>query len=246
MIVGNAILDRGFVPGGTAANLKNSTFDLTVGEIIPIGKDAIRARVRARSRGEQPSQPYFLEPQKMVWVLSREAFAMPNNVTGIATLRTTFTKQGILALNVGIIDPLFRGPISTALINFSDRPRPIYLGEKFFRVAFFEHADVTEHHAVDENLERNAYIRELERVSFADFAPSFLNIPTFDDEFYRKKFWRFVFLGITKNLKLSIPLAVIIGLTYWYLLFDLGLLGFLGQKLTFLGEWLNKFKGVTP
>jgi deoxycytidine triphosphate deaminase len=61
---------------------------------------------------------YFLEPREMVWVLSKEEFRMPANVTGLATLRTTFTKQGILALNVGIIDPLFEGPISTALITF--------------------------------------------------------------------------------------------------------------------------------
>ena len=37
----------------------------------------------------------------MVWVLSKEEFALPKDVTGLATLRTTFTKQGILALNVG-------------------------------------------------------------------------------------------------------------------------------------------------
>ena len=70
----------------------------------------------------------------MVWVLSKEEFNLPNTVTGIATLRTTYTKQGILALNVGIIDPNFEGPISTVLINFSDRPRRIKVGESFFSV----------------------------------------------------------------------------------------------------------------
>jgi deoxycytidine triphosphate deaminase len=117
MIVGKQILERGLVNGGCESNLKNSTFDLTIGEIVPIGKKALQERRR------NPNVPsVFLEPREMVWVLSREEFNMPADVTGFATLRTTFTKQGILALNVGIIDPLFKGPISTALINFSDRP----------------------------------------------------------------------------------------------------------------------------
>ena len=137
MIVGKQILDRGLVAGGGEKNLKNSTYDLTVGEIVPIGNAAISRRQK------HPTVSYFLDPREMVWVLSKEEFNIPATVTGLATLRTTFTKQGILALNVGIIDPFFQGPISTALINFSDRPRRISVGDKFFRIAFFEHDDVT-------------------------------------------------------------------------------------------------------
>src|SRR5712691_5628323 len=122
--------------------------------MTPIGKKAIRAR-----RKDPIVSPYFLEPREMVWVLSKEEFDMPADVTGFATLRTTFTKQGILALNVGIIDPLFRGPISTALINFSDRPRAIRIGDKFFRIAFFPHSDVSAYHPKDENVESAEYVR---------------------------------------------------------------------------------------
>jgi deoxycytidine triphosphate deaminase len=113
MITGRQILERGLIHEGTDHNLKNSTFDLTIGQIIPIGKRAFLSR-----RNRDLLAMYFLEPREMVWVLSKEEFSMPANVTGFATLRTTFTKQGILALNVGIIDPMFHGQISTALITF--------------------------------------------------------------------------------------------------------------------------------
>jgi deoxycytidine triphosphate deaminase len=246
MIVGKEIIRLGLVKGGNEENLKNSTYDLTVGEIVPIGKEAIRARIQARGRGEEAPTPHFLEPREMVWVLSNETFAMPGNVTGIATLRTTFTKQGILALNVGIIDPFFQGPISTALINFSDKPRPIMLGDKFFRVAFFEHSDVSDYHTQDENVEHGTYISDLEKVSFSDFAPSFLNIPSFDDKYYEKKLWSILFNGIRKNPKISIPIFVVMGLVYWYYFFDLGFAAFLGAKLVLIGDWLKKIKDVIP
>jgi deoxycytidine triphosphate deaminase len=241
MIVGDDILARGLVTGGTVANLKNSTFDLTVGEIIPIGKDAVRARTLATARREAPLARYFLEPREMVWVLSKEEFALPKDVTGLATLRTTFTKQGILALNVGIIDPFFRGPVNTALINFSDRPRSIEIGEKFFRVAFFEHSDVTAYHASDESLKRGAYIKDLETVSFSDFAPNFLNIPTFDDKYFEQKFLSVLWSAIIKNKKISIPVIAVILLVFLFL-FHLGFWEYLMENLTSLGEVVKKLK----
>jgi deoxycytidine triphosphate deaminase len=227
MIVGTDILTRGLVTGGSPQNLKNSTFDLTVGEIIAIGKKAVLARRKERLT------TYYLEPREMVWVLSREEFALPKNVTGLATLRTTYTKQGILALNVGIIDPLFRGPISTALINFSDKPRRIDIGDKFFRVAFFEHADVSAFHIGDESLERGKYINDLESVSYSDFATSFLNIPAYDDEFYEKKLWSILYSGIMKRKSVSFPIIAVILLVFAFL-FHLGF-------LTFLTDWFGWF-----
>jgi deoxycytidine triphosphate deaminase len=237
MIVGRQILDQGLVTGGSVANLKNSTFDLTIGEIIPIGKRAIQAR----RRGPAISS-YYLEPQKMVWVLSSEEFNMPADVTGLATLRTTFTKKGILALNVGIIDPFFKGPISTALINFSDRPRELRVGDKFFRIAFFSHADVSEFHTTDENTDRANYVRELENASYADFSPSFLNIPSFDDEYYFKQFWRLAWAGFTGSKWVTIPLGIITFVFLWFVLEETGFIAFLAAKWVWFGEAYKQIK----
>lgn len=235
MIVGKEILDRGLIQGGSAANLKHSSYDLTVGEIVPIGKAAVKARQK-----ESP-KTYYLESREMVWILSKEEFRMPKNVTSLATLRTTFTKNGILALNVGIVDPFFEGPISTALINFSDRPRRIDVGEKFFRVVFFEHNDVTEFHKDHESKERVSYTKELENVSYSDFSKSFLNIPSFDDDFYYRKFWNIVYYGFTKRFYIFWPIAIAIIIIFWYLI-DLGFLTFLKQKL----EWVKSVKDLIP
>lgn len=225
MIVGQGILDAGLVTGGSRANLKHSTFDLTVGEIVPIGKD----RVKVRQEDPSKFKTYHLEPREMVWILSKEEFDLPSDVTGLATLRTTFTKDGILALNVGVIDPFFRGPISTALINFSDRPRRIDVGDKFFRVLFFKHDDVTAFHDRSEEIERNSYIKTLEKVSYSDFSNSFLNIPAFDDKFYQEKFWSILYYGFTKNKKILASVSIVLAILAWFLV-DKGLWSFIVDK----------------
>jgi hypothetical protein len=176
----------------------------------------------------------------MVWVLSREEFKMPSTVTGLATLKTAFTKDGILALNVGIIDPMFTGPISTALINFSDRPRQIRIGSKFFRLIFFEHDDVTEFYAEDESVNSQDYIRELKEKSYADFAPSFLNIPSFDDKYYTDKFWNIIWNGIWSNKSFSVPCIAFLIILLWFQ-FDQGFWTFLTNKFSWLGDFKKTF-----
>lgn len=230
MIVGQEILNRQLIQGGSTSNLKHSTFDLTIGAIFPMGKTAARKRARSEEISE-----YFLEPREMVWILSKESFNMSPSVTGIATLRTSFTKDGILALNVGIIDPMFKGPISTALINFSDRPRRIALGDKFFRVIFIEHADVSAHHHQDENLDIEKYTDYLKTVSYADFSKNFLNVPEFNDKFYQEKFSQIFWYGITKNLKFSIPAAIFIVIFGWFMI-HLGMVEFYKEKALYIKQ----------
>jgi deoxycytidine triphosphate deaminase len=237
MIVGKKILESGLILGGSEANLKHSTYDLTVGEIVPIGKKA----VAQRTENGGPTT-YYIEPREMVWVLSREKFNMDKNVTGFATLRTSFTKVGILALNVGIIDPMFHGPISTALINFSDRSRRIDVGQKFFRVAFFAHDDVSAYHRGNESTERGEYVKHLEDVSYSDFSPSFLNIPNFDDDYYYGRFWRMLWRAAKENKWASIPILMFFAILLWFLLEQ-------GFWTFFLNKWIwaaEQLKKLTP
>lgn len=235
MIVGKKIIDLQLVTGATLENLKHGTLDLTIGSIIPIGKQVDNKKKEISTEGA-----CFLEPREMVWVLSQEEFNMPSNVTGLATLKTAFTKDGILALNVGIIDPLFKGPISTALINFSDRPRQIRIGARFFRLVFLEHDDVTEFHGPDESIDRIHYLQQLKEKSYADFAPSFLSIPSFDDKYYADKFWSIIFNGIIAKWFISAITALVFAIFVAFQ-WKLGLYDFLKTNLELIWGLFKPF-----
>lgn len=105
---------------------RSSTFDSRVGTIVT-------------KSGVCEKETYTLKPRGIVWLISAERFRMPDDVTGITTLRTTWTRQGILTLTVGIVDPCYDGPLTTAVINFGKNDFCIKSGEPFFRTAFFKH-----------------------------------------------------------------------------------------------------------
>tara|TARA_Y100001947_G_C10328171_1_gene299510 strand:- start:52 stop:840 length:789 start_codon:yes stop_codon:yes gene_type:complete len=142
-----------------------TSYDATVGTII--GSDGI---VSADS--------YTLKPRSIAWVISKETYNLPNNITGITTLKTGWTKKGVLTLTVGIVDPNYSGPLSTAVVNFSGTDFDIDKGRPFFRTVFFEHEEVdappTGQSRADYELEVRA-----ERKKFSD---NFLSVDTLIDE----------------------------------------------------------------
>ena len=230
LITGTEIFSRALLNKADERNLKNSTYDLTIGDIFALGPKNVK-----KQRRKGPYQRYFIEPQEMVFVLSKEHFELPEDVTGVATLRTTYTKRGLLALNVGIIDPAFSGPISTALLNFSNRPAEIHVGQKFFRVLFFQHDDVSDFHPPqDEGVDEQEYIHELGRKAFRDFPSTYLNIPSSGAESLYRNFWKSLWYGLTYNKLVLFIVFLILVPAIWSTFTD----------LTFL-EAFNQFQYVS-
>lgn len=122
------IISRGIVTNKKAVGQRKlTTYDATVGHIFCEGQ-------------ELDVESYVLKPRGIVWVSSNERFKIPKDITAIATLRTTWTHNGILALNVGIVDPGWDGPLATAVVNFSKNSFTVTKGSQFFRLIFMEHA----------------------------------------------------------------------------------------------------------
>jgi deoxycytidine triphosphate deaminase len=120
------IAARNLVFNAKPAGWRDTSYDATVGRII--------------TEGNVLDVAHFMLPKRgIIWVVSHEEFHLPDDVTGLATLRTSWSHDGILALNVGVIDPGYEGPLSTALINFSDKDFIVRVGDPFFRVIFNRH-----------------------------------------------------------------------------------------------------------
>lgn len=126
VLTGAEVKLKGIVHGDVPAGWRNTTYDATVSSFFQGG-----AEVDAKS--------FTLRPRSIVWVVSAEVFKMPADVTGLATLKTQWTHEGLLALNVGVIDPGWNGPLSAALVNFSNADVTIKKGDPFFRILFHDH-----------------------------------------------------------------------------------------------------------
>lgn len=165
------IAAAGIVSGAVPASCRSTTYDATIGDII--------------TQGELWEKDTFvLEKRGVVWVVSAEEFAFKDTKTGLATLKTTWTHKGVLALNVGVIDPGWTGPLATALVNFSGGKISIRKGDPFFRVVIMNHKKTGIRPVVKT---REGYLAEiLDRSRL--FAGTFLDTHSLVDEVATKVF----------------------------------------------------------
>ena len=163
LLSGEEIKEQGLVQGSTDDNLfRASTYDLSVGEIIPAGH---------WSGGKE----YTVPSGGTVRVVSKESLRMPTNITGHALLKNELCRKGVLAINIGVIDPGFEGPISSILINFGRGDFIVKQGGPFLRISF-QRCPVSSKADKSSKYTREQYISNVRDEVAAYMASTFLNM----------------------------------------------------------------------
>ena len=172
LITGDKILTKKLITGGDPQQLKSAGYHLKIHSIIPNNQG---------SKGNSVSEPvtaYKLRPSEMAIIVSQEIFAIPKGagITALVTLASSMTKQGLLALDHGIVDPSYEGPIGTLIINFSNTDVMLREGDEFFRVLFLTHEPIKD--SVDYpclKFTHEEYLQEQQNNLLTKFSSSFLN-----------------------------------------------------------------------
>jgi len=90
-------------------------------------------------------------------------------------LKNELCRKGILALNIGVIDPCFEGPISSTLINFGRQDFVVKQGASFLRISFHR-CPPSLKGGKSKRYNREQYISQVKGEVAEFMAPTFLNI----------------------------------------------------------------------
>jgi len=164
LLSGEEIRTIGLIENGDDKLFRASTYDLSVGDIIPA------------EAGAQPVQEsYSLPPGGMVRVVAKEFLRLPETITGHALLKNELCTKGVLAINIGVVDPGFEGPISSTLINFGRQDFLVEKGTPFLRVSFHR-CPLSPKAKVSAKYDREAYLKRVKQEVLAYSGPTFLNM----------------------------------------------------------------------
>lgn len=181
MLNGDQIRDNNLILNSEQANFKGASYDLRVEKIIDMD-------------GEEHDF-YKLPPQGMAYVIFKENVSLSQEFIGFAHVKTSITQRGIMATNIGIIDPGYSGPISTLLINFGSSFETLVKGESALRLTF--HQIERNSAPKDAPLPINdlAYLNA-RRKDTDNLSEKFLNLHTVKDEIFKKVIKTLVGLSI--------------------------------------------------
>jgi deoxycytidine triphosphate deaminase len=181
------------------SSVLGTSYDARIGTIIAREKDAV----------VEKSDHFVLQPQGVAEVISLETLNVPLNVVGFASVKTSLCDDGIMALNIGLLDPGWNGKVSTTLVNFSNRPFLLAKDKPMLRLTFFHCQSV----AKRSDLERKEgdYLNT-KRQKILGFSDSFLNLGSAIEKATSPVFWRYA--GIAGALLASFAFLVNLGLAF--------------------------------
>jgi len=173
----------GLIQNSVPQRYQAASYNIGVGRIIlPGGKEA---------------EAYQIPPLGMVKAVSVERVKLPKDILSYATVKTGLSSEGILAINIGLVDPEYEGLISSILINFSKNDYHLERGDEFLRLTFHKYTAPADplptpsHKTTDEN-----YITGTKKSFVEKFSATFLNIEENTREFLRKELGS----GQTRNM----------------------------------------------
>lgn len=163
------ILEKHLILDADLKNYKATSYDIRIGNII--------------SRNGEKLESYYLKPQGIIQVVSLEKFVLPQNITGYAMIKTSLSSEGILPLNIGIIDPGYEGYLSAIILNFSRNSYLLEKGSVFLRSTFHESKilDPSINKSIilstNNTEDKDLYIKK-KREKVKQFSEDFLNVET--------------------------------------------------------------------
>jgi hypothetical protein len=161
---------------------------------------------------------YKVDPHGMVEVISLETIKVPEYVAGYASVMTRLSRGGFLALNTGIVDPSYEGPVSAVMVNFGNIPICLNRGDPFLRLTFHRYDPPQNVKAF--RITGEKFLADRKKEAGERFSESFLDITAQIDEIARGAFRRYlgrlvIFVGLLALMVTFVTFGVTIGVNFW-------------------------------
>jgi dUTPase len=127
----------------------------------------------AKDQIELAAQSLNLAPQGIAAVVSREVVKLPPDICAYVSVKTSLCREGILAINIGVIDPGWEGPISSLLLNFGKDSYQLRSNQAFLRLTF--HTITAPENVKSTVKDRTSYESEVMRGFEARLASTFMD-----------------------------------------------------------------------
>ena len=113
------------------SSYKNNTNDSSNHTII-------QSKKQKHERFDIPfNESFLLHPGNLALVPTFEWVALPYNLQGIVTARSSWAREGLNIATATIINPGYKGIITLELANFGEIPIKLYPGMRLAQIAFY-------------------------------------------------------------------------------------------------------------
>lgn len=131
-----AVESQSFIKGGAPDNAEGVKYDFRLSTHIL--KASFGRPIDASRLSEAEKRELVIQPGEMVFALTEERLALPDNMIAELSPKRKMSHAGILVMGGFCIDPKYEGPLLIGLFNFSSTQFPLEPGRKVIAATFYE------------------------------------------------------------------------------------------------------------
>lgn len=165
------------------ANLRASSYDLTVGDEYYLGKEGASSTLSTLRLRQ--GQSFTIPPHAVCFILAAEKIQLPDDVTARVSLRMTHIYAGMILTSQPPFDPRYRGRVVVMLHNLSSADFHLKCGERVATIEFMR----VEEKPQKSNAHRS--VTTLEEQLSKPFVSSLTEIASMAESSNRKVNWLF-------------------------------------------------------
>lgn len=115
------------IPGGNADRAEYCSYEFTADSILRGGSHKVEKIIQSA---------VAIKPAQLVWIRTCEKISIPANMVGLWIQTQTLAREGLLLLNISLIEPGYKGPLSAVFVNFGKKDVIIKPNAKIAKVMF--------------------------------------------------------------------------------------------------------------
>ncbi len=118
-----ARLQKGeLVVDGNPARAVGSSYEFRAGRVLECGPEDSQPEIHDwRSAVAQP-RLHAIDPGEMAWVQTAESVKLPVDVCAFWWQTNALSRQGLMLVNMSMVEPGYEGPLACLFVNFGRRP----------------------------------------------------------------------------------------------------------------------------
>jgi deoxycytidine triphosphate deaminase len=156
------ILNNGVLKDFDSNNFRSASYDLKIEQIYDMD---------GNEKGK-----LTLAPQGMATIVFKETIFLPDNILAFAHVKTALARIGIMAINIGIIDPGYKGCLSTVIINYGKTAYELKKNDSCLRLTFHQTQKPIIPKPFNYNISKDSYLKDRQIETLKYLGDSFLNL----------------------------------------------------------------------
>jgi deoxycytidine triphosphate deaminase len=131
------IAEKQLIEGADDSRVSACAYEFRPGIVMSTGRDEANKCLRDWTKAPATATDvHRIQPGELVWVRTLEKVRMPTNICAFWWQTSRLSREGLMLVNMSMVEPGYVGRLACLFVNFSDKPVAIDPGTPIAKLVF--------------------------------------------------------------------------------------------------------------